>query len=286
MPYPASRYAYVNGRYVPHAGAHVHIEDRGFLFADGVYEVILINKGRLVDEAAHLERLERSLSALRIANPMSTAAMKMIFRRIIYVNGVDWGGLYIQITRGQASRDFAFPAAARPSLVITTLKIKPPSDKALREGVAVMTAPDIRWGRCDIKSVSLLAPVLAKQNAKDNGFYDVWMTDEKGYITEGSSNNAWIVKKSTLITRAPDHRILNGTTRVRLIELARKMGLKVEEKPFNLNDVKSAEEAFLSSTTIYLLPIVQVDKLTIGTGKPGAIAKKLRQAYSDFAEMP
>lgn len=275
-----SRIAYVNGRYVPHARAAVHIEDRGYQFADGIYEVVGVVDGRLIDEALHLDRLERSLGEVSIQPPMSRAALRFIIGEIIRRNQLHHGIVYIQITRGVAPRDHVFPALAKPAVVMTARRLKLPDPKVVARGVDVITLPDLRWKRCDIKSVSLLPNVLAKQAAKKKGAYEAWLVDDSGLITEGTSTNAGIVtKKGVLVTRAPDAAILNGVTRRAVLDLARREGIKIEQRCFSLKEALSAREAFITSTTNYVMPVVHIDGKPVGDGKPGAFSRKLREEY-------
>ena len=224
------RQAYVNGRYLPHARAAVHIDDRGYQFADGVYEVVPVYKGILVDEDPHLDRLERSLAELRIAMPMPRAALKLVSRELMRRNDLTYGFLYMQVSRGVAPREHKFPEGTKPALVMTTRQTKPHGEKMLSEGLKVITVPDIRWGRCDIKSTSLLPNVLAKQQAVEAGAFEAWQIDAQGRITEGSSTNAWIVNaEGTVVTRDASHAILNGITRLALLEIIREdAGTKID----------------------------------------------------------
>lgn len=276
-----SRVAYVNGRYVPHGQAHVHIEDRGYQFADGVYEVLAVRGGVLVDLEAHNDRLERSLRELRIAMPMSRAALTQVMRETVRRNRVINGIIYLQVTRGVARRDHPFPKTpVPPALVITARNTNPPSKAQIEDGVAVKTMPDIRWERCDIKSVALLPNVLAKQAARESGAYEAWMVDEQGDVTEGGSTNAWIVdKEGNLVTRPLSPGILSGITRLMVIELARKDGIPVVERAFSVAEAKQAREAMLSSTTAFVTPIVRIDETTVANGKPGSTARRLRELY-------
>ena len=274
------RYAYVNGRYLPHGQAAVHIEDRGYQFADGVYEVVPVFGGILVDEGAHLDRLERSLGELKIAMPLGRRALMLVARELIRRNGLTNGFLYMQITRGVAPRDHKFPARAVPALVMTTRQMKPHSEQVLSEGLKVVTVPDIRWARCDIKSTSLLPNVLAKQAAVEAGAYEAWQVDSSGYVTEGSSTNAWIVTKDgKVVTRDAGHAILSGITRLSLIELIRQDGLELEERAFTVDEAKAAKEAFLTSSTSFVLPVTRIDDTTVGNGHPGLLFGKLRERY-------
>jgi len=276
-----SRIAYVNGRYVPHARARVHVEDRGYQFADGVYEVIAVLKGRLIDLAPHLDRLARSLAELRIAAPMGRAALAHVLGEVARRNRLGARGmLYLQVTRGVAPRDHAFPAAARPSLVVTARRLPRPNPALIEKGVGVITLPDIRWGRCDIKTVSLLANILGKQAAVDAGAFEAWLVDAAGTVTEGSSSNAWIVDAAGVLrTRQTDRAILPGITRLSLIDLAGELGVPVAEGPFTPAEAGTAREAFLTSTTATVIPVVSIDETPIGDGRPGPITRRLRAAY-------
>jgi D-alanine transaminase len=272
-----SRIAYVNGRYLAHAEAGVHIEDRGYQFADGVYEVVAIHRGRFFDEEPHLDRLKRSLDALSIAPPMSRAALKHVLREVARRNGIRDGILYLQISRGVAKRDHAFPKNVAPSLVVTAKRTKPTPRKLVEEGIAVITIPDIRWKRCDIKSISLLPNILGKQQAKDAGAFEAWMLDEQGMVTEGTSTNAWIVnRQGAIVTRPAEEAILNGVTRLAVKRLAAAEGIAIEERPFSLAEAREAKEAFLTSTTSLVLPVVRIDSQPVADGKPGKLSLKLR----------
>ena len=275
-----SRVAYVGGQYRPHRQAAVHIEDRGYQFADGVYEVIAVVAGHLVDEDLHLKRLHRSLGELRIPMPMTDAALKVILREVIRRNDVDTGIVYIQATRGTAPREHAFPKTAKPTLVVTSRRTRPPDPRLGNEGIAVITIPDIRWQRCDIKSVALVANVLGKQQAREASAYEAWQIDAEGRITEGTSTNAWIVTADdTVITRAADHAILNGVTRLAVFDIIAREGYRLVERPFTVEEARGAREAFLTSTTADLLPVVRLDGKPVGDGKPGQLSRKLRAAY-------
>ena len=274
------RIAYVNGRFLPHRYASVHIEDRGYQFADGVYEVVPVVRGTLVDEEPHLDRLERSLRELRIAMPMGRSAMRLLGAEVMRRNRLLHGFLYMQVTRGVAPRDHRFPKAAKPALVMTTRQARPQSQAVLDEGVGVITVPDIRWERCDIKSVSLLPNVLAKQSAVEAGAYEAWMVDREGRITEGSSTNAWIVTAdNTLVTRNANHAILDGITRMTLLQVAQAEGIGLEERPFTLDEAKAAKEAFLTSSTNFVMPVTRIDERPVGNGHPGILTMRLREAY-------
>ena len=275
-----SRIAYVAGQYLPHRQAAVHIEDRGYQFGDGVYEVIAVMGGHLVDEERHLRRLNRSLTELRINPPMCNAALKIVLREVVRRNGVDTGIVYLQVTRGVAPREHAFPKTAKPVLVVTSRRSRPPDPRLGRAGIAVITIPDIRWQRCDIKSVALLPNVLGKQQAREAGAYEAWQVDREGYVTEGTSTNAWIVTEDgAVVTRAADHSILNGVTRGAVVAIIEREGYRLVERPFSVAEAKAAKEAFLTSTTADLLPVVRIDGEPVGDGKPGPLALKLRTAY-------
>jgi len=275
-----SRFAYVNGRYVPHGSAAVHIEDRGYQFADGVYEVVAVSEGRFVDEEPHLDRLDRSLRELRIAPAMPRSALKTVMRELRRRNRVRNGIVYIQATRGVARRDHPFPAAAETALVMTCSHKARPNPAVLETGGKAVSVPDIRWGRCDIKSVSLLPNILAKQAAREAGAYEAWMIDRDGFVTEGASTNAWIVTRDgQLVTRHTGNEILSGITRGAVLALAREAGIDFVERPFTLAEAKEAREAFVTSATSYVMPIVQIDDAVVANGKPGTIARRLFEAY-------
>ena len=274
-----SRIAYVGGQYVPHRQAAVHIEDRGYQFADGVYEVISVVNGHLVDEEPHLQRLHRSLGELRIPMPMGDGPLKVVMREVVRRNGVETGIVYLQVTRGVAPREHAFPRSAKPSLVVTSRRTRPPDPRLGEQGIAVITIPDIRWQRCDIKSVALVANVLGKQQAREAGAYEAWQV-RNGLITEGTSTNAWIVTADgTVVTRAADTAILKGVTRLAVFDIIAREGYRLVERPFSAEEAKTAREAFLTSTTADLLPIVRIDGTPVADGKPGPLSRKLRAAY-------
>lgn len=276
-----ARIAYVNGRYMDHALASVHIEDRGYQFSDGIYEYIAFYNRKLLDADAHFKRLERSLNELEIGSPVAAAALGVIIRELIERNGREDGGLYIQVTRGVAKRDHVFPKNVRPTLVMTICGAKTPKPNEFADGVKVITTPDIRWGRRDIKSISLLANILAKQKASRQKVREALLTCEDGTINEGAASNAFIVNKSgTLLTHPLDENILGGITRDVVLKLARKAGIYVEEKPFSMTDAKNAAEAFITSTSINVLPVVKIDDKLIGGGKVGEVTKKLGELYN------
>jgi D-alanine transaminase len=278
-----SRISYVNGRYLPHRDALVHVEDRGFQFADAVYEVFAIRRGGLIDEALHLARLARSLAELRMAPPMGEAALKLVLREVIRRNRVENGTLYLQVSRGAAPRDFVFPKAARPTLVVTVRPQRRQDPRALEEGVGVITIPDIRWARPDIKTVGLLPNALGKQQAREAGAYEAWQVDRDGRVTEGTSTNAWIVTaEGEVVTRQADHSILNGVTRRGLLQLLGGEGLRLAERPFSVAEAKAAREAFLTSTTNFVLPVVSIDGAPVANGHPGTLTLRLRALYDAY----
>ncbi len=259
----------------------MHVEDRGYQLADGVYEVVAIHRGRFLDEQPHLDRLDRSLRELRIDWPMPQAALKQVMRELVRRNAVHQGLIYIQVTRGVAPRDHAFPRPrVAPSLVMTTRRARSVPLAALREGVSVVTVPDIRWARCDIKSISLLPNVLGKQAAVEAGAYETWQVNASGVVTEGSSTNAWIVtRQGKVVTHPPGPQILSGVTRLTVLRLAAESQITVEERPFTLDELKTAREAFLTSTSSHVLPVTRVDGEPIGDGRPGKVALRLRELY-------
>lgn len=276
------RIAYVNGRYRPFREARVHVEDRGYQFADAAYEVCAVRHGRLEDEDAHLARLGRSLGQLGIPSPMSEGGLRIVLREMVRRNRIRDGLVYIQVSRGVAPRDHAIPEPdLPPSLVVTARRIDPARfERAAETGLRVITVPDERWARCDIKSVSLLPNVLAMARARDAGADDAWLVDREGRITEGTRANAWIVSPDgRLVTRHLGPEILAGITRGELAEIARGQGLRVEERPFTPEEAKGAREAFMTSATQAVGPVVAIDGAKIGDGWPGPVAKALRNAY-------
>jgi D-alanine transaminase len=282
-----SRIVFVNGVYRRHAEALVHIEDRGYQFGDGVYEVCEIKDGALIDEAPHLARLERSLAALRIQAPISSAALKLVMREIVRRNRVRDGLVYIQVSRGVAPRDHSFPVAARPSLIVSAKSIDRRKGEAnAATGVRVIVLPDDRWRRPEIKSLQLLPNVLAKQAAREQGAYEAWLVDDEGKIIEGSSTNAWIIDaQGQLTTRHADRAILSGVARQRLLALLAEEGLGVAERPFTLEETYAAREAFLTSAGNGVMPVVAVNDRPIGDGRPGSITLALREKFRRFAEV-
>lgn len=273
------RLAYVNGRYVPHQNASIHIEDRGYQFADGVYEVVPVIDGVLIDEEPHLDRLGYSLGELRIDWPVSRPVLKIILRELLAKNGLKRGIIYFQVTRGVAPRDHKFPASAKSALVITTKRLNPPSAAMINDGVAVSTQPDIRWTRRDIKSLSLLPNILAKQAAFEAKAFEAWLVGADGIVTEGSSTNAWIVKGDEIITYPKSHDILGGITRLSLLDLAKSAGVKLVERSFTLKEALAADEAFLTSSSSFVVPVTKIDGKPVANGKPGPVTRKLREIY-------
>ncbi|QAY96748.1 D-amino acid aminotransferase [Methylovirgula ligni] len=281
------RIAYVNGRYLPQGQATVSIEDRGYQLGDGVYEVCEVRAGVLIDEARHLARLERSLSELRIAQPLVPGALSLVLREVLTRNKVRDGYVYVQVTRGVAPRDHAFPVpAVRPSLVVTAKAIDPAKGTALAaKGIKVISLPDIRWKRPDIKTINLLPNVLARQAAKEEGAYEAWLIDADGMVTEGAASNAWIVTADkTIVTHQVDQSILRGVTRTTLLDLIAAKGLRLEERRFSLEEAKRATEAFITGATTLVMPVAAIDDVVIGDGKPGALATSLRAQFHNFAK--
>jgi D-alanine transaminase len=277
-----SRLAYVNGRFLPQGQAGVSIEDRGYQLGDGVYEVWAVMAGRLADAEGHFARLERSLSELSIPMPMGRAALTVALRETVRRNRVRDGVVYLQVTRGVARRDHAFPAEpTAPTVVITARAVDPALGEAkAAAGVGVIAVPEIRWGRCDIKTVNLLPNVLAKQAARQAGAFEAWFIDADGLVTEGASSNAWIVdQEGVLRTRDTGANILRGVTRLSLLDVAREAGYRVEERPFTLEEAKAAREAFVTGAGALVMPVVRIDDCPIANGHPGEIARTLRAAY-------
>ena len=278
-----SRIAYVNGSYVPESDARISIFDRGFLFADGVYEVTPIVNGKLVDYDAHMERLERSLGELRMAWPCSKDEMKTMHLELIKRNTLHEGIIYMQVTRGVADRMFNFPKDITSSLVAFPQVMALVDNPNARTGVKIVTTPDIRWLRRDIKSVMLLAPVLGKQEAYEKGAAEAWMVED-GMITEGTSSNAYIVKNDTIITRPLSNLILAGCTRRALFRLSQEHGVKIEERLFTPQEAYDADEAFLTSASQFVMPITEIDGKRIGGGQPGPVTRKLRELFLEEAQ--
>jgi D-alanine transaminase len=283
-----TRTVYVDGRYCPYSEALVHAEDRGFQFGDAVYEVCEVRGGRLIDETRHMQRLTRSLTELGIAQPMSAGAWSRVMRETVRRNRVRDGLVYLQVSRGARPRDFLFPPPrVRPTVVclarnVSLLKL----EAGAAQGIAIKTMPDIRWGRCDIKTVMLLPAALAKEAARAEGAKEAWFVDEQGYVTEGASSNAWIVDRNgKLITRQVDNVILRGITRTTLIDLLRRENLELVERPFTVAEAQAAREAFITSATNFVMPVVRIDGKPIGNGAPGLLSLKLRAEYHSAAEI-
>ena len=278
-----SRIVYVNGEYVAEDKACISVFDRAFLFADAVYEVTAVLDGRLVDNQAHLRRLERSLGELKITAPLSDAEIEQTQLELVRRNSVQEGGVYLQITRGSADRDFLFPSNATPNVVMFTQARSIIDSPAARDGIKVRTMPDIRWGRRDIKTVQLLAASMAKQAAKEAGADDAWVVDD-GWVNEASSANAYIVDAAgTIITRHLGTEILHGITRAAVLGLCAKHNIELVERPFTVTEACAAKEAFITSASSFVHPVVQIDDTVIGDGRPGPVAVRLRQFYIDAA---
>ncbi len=282
-----SRIAYVNGQYLPHNHASVHIEDRGYQFADGVYEVCEIRHRMLLDVPRHMDRLERSLRELQIAMPLDRRIFVSILREVCRRNRVTNGMVYIQVSRGVSPRNHLFPpASVKPSMIITARNTNlEAANKMAAAGIGVFTVPENRWERVDIKSVSLLPNILAKQKAHDNGAGEAWFVDKNGYVTEGSSTNAWIVTaEGTLVTRPAENGILRGITRTRIIDMATELGLEVEERAFTVDEAKAAREAFVTAATSVVMPVTAIDNVVVANGHPGEIASCLRALFFQSSE--
>jgi D-alanine transaminase len=282
-----SRIAYVNGRYLPRRNATVNIEDRGYQFADGVYELCEVRDGRVIDERRHIERLRRSLAELQIAFPLTPAALAVVMRETIRRNRVHNGIVYLQITRGVARRDHAFPpAGTAPSIVVTARSLDPSVNERLAtEGIAVITIPDGRWARVDIKTIALLPNVLAKQSARSQGAREAWFVDRDGRVTEGSSTNAWIVSaEGKVVTRPADNGILRGITRSVLIDAIKAQSLVFEERSFTVAEAYAAREAFVTAASQIVMPVVRIDGRPVGDGRPGPLATALRRDFHRYAE--
>lgn len=279
---PSGRVAYVNGRYLPHADASVHVEDRGLQFADAIYEVWSITGGEIYDEEEHLDRLERSLRELGMAMPIARTSLKFVLREIARRNRVENGLVYLQITRGTARRDHPIPALPlKPTLILTSRSLDTAAiDKRRGEGVRVVTRPDQRWARCDIKSTGLLANILAKSEARAAGAYEAWLIDRDGFVTEGSSTTAWIVDgEGRLVTRDLSNAILPGVTRRVALEAAADAQIPIIERRFTAEEAAGACEAFLSAASAGITPIVAIDGKPVGDGKPGPVTRRLQELY-------
>ncbi len=279
-----SRIVYVNGDYLPEEEAKISVFDRGFLFSDGVYEVVSVLDGKLIDNPAHMRRLNRSLGELDMATPCSAGEIEEIQKRLVAENSIGQGLVYLQITRGAADRDFLYPENTTPTLVMFTQSKNLLDDPNVEHGIDVITVPDLRWMRRDIKTIGLLYPCMAKMIAKDAGAKDAWMLDSDGNITEGTSNNAWIItREGTIVTRHLSNDILHGITRKAVMALAEQNGYQVEQRPFTPAEAYVAAEAFITSATTFVMPVVKIDDATIGDGLPGEMTGKLREIYIDMA---
>jgi D-alanine transaminase len=274
-----SRTVYVNGAYVPEEEAKISVFDRGFLFADGVYEVTSVLDGKLVDFEGHAARLARSLAELDMAAPVDKDSLLEIHRELVTRNALDEGLVYLQVTRGAADRDFAYPADTAPTLVLFTQAKRVADAPSGRDGIAVISIPDQRWGRRDIKTVQLLYPSMGKMLAKAAGADDAWMVED-GHVTEGTSNNAYIVTRDgTIVTRQLGNEILSGITRAAVLRFAEAAQMRIEERPFTLEEARDAAEAFITSATSFVTPVTSIDGMPVGAGKPGPVAARLREIY-------
>jgi D-alanine transaminase len=278
-----TRTVFLNGTFMPYEEACLPIMERGFLFADGIYEVSAVVNGRLVDNEAHLARFDRSLREIRIPNPYSAAEWTKLEEELVRRNGLQEGTVYMQVTRGVAERDFAFPKDAKPTVVMFTQAGDIVNAPAARTGVAVITVPDLRWKRRDIKSVALLAQVLAKQAAAEAGVAEAWMVED-GYVTEGSSSTAFIItSEGGIVTRPLSNAVLPGITRLSVMQLAREAGLTIEERLFTVEEAHAAAEVFLTSASRFVFPVVTIDGRQVADGKPGALTRRLRELYLDMS---
>ena len=275
-----SRIVYVNGAYLPEEEATVSVFDRGFLFADGVYEVTSVLDGKLVDFAGHAARLRRSLAELDMAAPASEVELLEIHRELVARNGLEEGLIYLQVTRGAADRDFGWPEGLAPTLVLFTQSKRLLDSPAADTGITVISIPDRRWGRRDIKTVQLLYPAMGKMMAKAAGADDAWMVED-GAVTEGTSNNAYIVTGGRIVTRHLGEEILHGITRAAVLKFAREAQMEVEERPFTLAEAQAADEAFVTSASTFVTPVVEIDGVQVGGGAPGPVARRLREIYLD-----
>jgi D-alanine transaminase len=277
-----SRIVYVNGEYLPEEEAKVSIFDRGFLFADGVYEVTSVLDGKLIDFDGHAARLARSLNELGMARPVDDDELLEIHRELVTRNGIDEGLVYLQVTRGAADRDFVYPPQDTPPTLVLFTQAKPglADSPAAKTGIRIISIDDLRWGRRDIKTVQLLYPSMGKMMAKAAGCDDAWMVED-GHVTEGTSNNAYIVMGDTIVTRHLGNEILHGITRAAVLRFAREAQMKVEERAFTIDEAKAADEAFVTSASAFVMPVVEIDGATVGMGKPGPVTARLREVYLD-----
>ncbi|MBB3234741.1 D-amino-acid transaminase [Phyllobacterium endophyticum] len=282
-----SRIAYVNGQYVQHSEAAIHIEDRGYQFADGVYEVCEIARGNIMDMTRHLDRLDRSLAELKIAWPMGRSALQIVIKEVVRLNKVHNGLVYMQVTRGVARRDHVFPEVDTPPAIVITAKRTSPQASAARaaKGIKVITVPENRWDRVDIKSIGLLPNVLARQQAREEGAQEAWFVDPDGTVKEGAATNAWIVTRDgVLVTRPAESGILRGITRTTIFDVAKKLGLRIEERGFSVDEAKKSKEVFMTAASTVVMPIVAIDGESVANGHPGTTTLSLREAFFDVAE--
>ena len=281
-----SRVVFLNGEYKDYINALTHVEDRGYQFADGVYEVFSVKSGKLIDYNGHISRLTRSLNEIKIKYPINNRSILFHMRNIIRKNLIVDGLIYLQITRGVAKRDFKFPTNSKSTITIIGNNI--PSDEydiVFEKGINVVTTRDLRWKRVDIKSLNLLAPVLAKQFANENNAKEAWMIDDNGYITEGSSSNAWVLIGKMVYTRPVSSSILSGITRKTLLKGLNKYGYSFKEKKFNMSDIRKSKEAYITSATQYVMPVIKVNNKKIGDGKVGKFAKIFREIYLESVQL-
>ena len=281
-----SRVVFLNGEYKDYNNAFTHVEDRGYQFADGVYEVFSVKNGKLIDYSGHINRLTRSLNEIKIKYPINIRSILFHMKNIIKKNLIEDGLIYLQITRGVAKRDFKFPKNKESTITIIGSNIPDNEyDKTFEKGISVVTTKDLRWKRVDIKSLNLLAPVLAKQFAYEQKAQEAWLIDDDGFITEGSSSNAWILIGNTIYTRPVSSSILNGITRKTLIKGLNRYGYKLKEKKFNLKDIKRSKEAYITSATQYVMPVTKIDNQKIGNGKVGKFAKLFKNIYLESVQL-
>ncbi|WED24514.1 D-amino-acid transaminase [Vibrio sp. JC009] len=278
------RTVYVNGEFLPESEAKVSIFDRGFLFADAIYEVTAVIDGKLIDNAGHIARLSRSCKELEIENPFTAESLTQLQKELAQKNDLVEGGIYLQVTRGSAGdRDFPYPQDTMPTVVMFTQSRPVIDTPKAKDGIKVISIPDIRWHRRDIKTTQLLAACMGKQAAIKAGASDTWLIED-GFVTEGGSNNAYIVKDGKIITRPLSNDILHGITRASLLKMASDANIEIEERAFTIEEAYEAEEAFISSASTFVWPVVQIDDKVIGSGKPGPVAQKLREIYIEIAK--
>ena len=281
-----SRIVFINGEYRDYSNAMTHVEDRGYQFADGVYEVFSVKDGKLIDYSGHMSRLTRSLNEIKIKYPINIRSILFHMRNIIKKNLIEDGLIYLQITRGVSKRDFKFPKNSESTITIIGNNIAIDEyDNIFEKGISVVTTRDLRWKRVDIKSLNLLAPVLAKQFAYEQKAQEAWLIDDDGFITEGSSSNAWVLIGKTLYTRPVSPSILNGITRKTLMKGLKKYGYSFKERKFNLHDIKKSKEAYITSATQYVMPVVKINNKKIGDGKVGKFAKIFKEIYLESVQL-